>query len=471
MATYGGPGGGGANDGDGWMRDSELLGPTINLLMDRIHQLERRQASSQGATRVFQRPLDLPSPRKETDGSITVISVYQWIKMLTRAVQQLHLPQEYVLYQLASSKLPSEWKEICAGSDNLDTALQRIRQRVPPLQASFPGLVAALTSKQPTSGLNSDVIERCGEHLSSISALQALFDQDISRENCLAALASIGQTHELSAMMVNTVRQFDWYKQLPRSHPDHHSYLDQLKHHLEEQRQTRQDVEASVQCGRVGDEDATATISSFAIGVQKPRERLPRRAKRAETPAMASEESVRGEPEAETSDSNSGEPEDEERGTSNGEPGEENSESNDGVPENEDREADKEGEGATDTEGEEEIDTGESEDENASPESEDESSGDDNGHNSNLKRTCVICHQTPSHAPFRCGLLEDIRRGRLLRPSCICPRCCNYRGRNKPHTEDCHIRRREDQNGAVRVQSFLCKRHGSGVHFLLCGFC
>ena len=380
MATYGGPGGGGANDGDGWMRDSELLGPTISLLMERIHQLEHRQAPSEGATRVFQRPLDLPTPRKETDGSITVVSVYQWIKMLTRAVHQLHLPQEYVLYQLASSKLPSEWKEICAGSDNLDTALQRIRQRVPPLQACFPGLVAALTSKQPTSGLNPDVIERCGELLSSISALQALFDQDISRENCLAALASIGQTHELSAMMVNTVRQFDWYKQLPRSHPDHRLYLDQLKHHLEEQRQTRQDVEASVQCGRVVDEDATATISSFAIGVQKPRERLPRRAKRAETPAMASEESGRGEPETETSDSNDGVPEDDDREA-------DNEENNTGESEDEDIDID--------TGGEEHEDESDGGYEERGPESSEEGHEDEcrnNGEDDNLENLPPSSH-------------------------------------------------------------------------------
>ena len=137
--------------------------------------------------------------------------------------------------------------------------------------------------------------------------------------------------------MVNTVRQFDWYKQLPRSHPDHRLYLDQLKHHLEEQRQTRQDVEASVQCGRVVDEDATATISSFAIGVQKPRERLPRRAKRAETPAMASEESGRGEPVTETSDSNDGVPEDDDREA-------DNEENNTGESEDEDIDIDTGGE-------------------------------------------------------------------------------------------------------------------------------
>ena len=91
-------------------RDSELLGPTINLLMDRIRQLEQHQSPSQGATRALQRAIDLPTPRKEINGSITVISVYQWMKMLTRAVDQLLIPQDYVLYQLANlAKLPEEW--------------------------------------------------------------------------------------------------------------------------------------------------------------------------------------------------------------------------------------------------------------------------------------------------------------------------------------------------------------------------
>ena len=314
-------------------RDSELLGPTINLLMDRIRQLEQRQSPTQGATRVLQRAIDLPTPRKEINGSITVISVYQWMKMLTRAVDQLLIPQDYVLYQLANlAKLPEEWQEICAGSDSLNIALQRIRQRVPPLQASFPELLASLTNKQQNSGSNTEIIRRCGQHLLSISALQALFDQDITRENCLAALASIGQNHELNAMMVLTVRQFDWHKQLPSSHPEHRSYLDQLKLHLEEQRQVRQDIEASILCGHTGtSNNATATVSSFAIGVQKQRKR---RTKRAETPAMTSEESDRGETGTENSDSNNGIPEDGDREAYN-EGEEENSYSYDGEPEDE----------------------------------------------------------------------------------------------------------------------------------------
>ena len=235
-------------------------------------------------------------------------------------------------------------------------------------------------------------------------------------------------------------------------------------------------MEASVQCGRVGN-NSTATVSSFAIGVQKQRKR---RAKRAETPAMTSGEPDRGETGTETSSSNSGEPEDEDRGTSNGEPVEENSDSYDGEPEGEEENIDsnggipEDGEEEADTEGEEETDPRESEDKNSDTsyeESEDECSGDYDNDNMNLRRSCVICHQIPSHAPFRCGRLEDIRRGTLLRPGCICPRCCNYRGRNNHHPEDCHLRSREDQNGDLRVQSYLCRRHGSGVHFLLCSFC
>ena len=241
--------------------------------MDRIRLLEQGQVAPQEVSRVRQKPISLPSPQKEVDGSIKVVNVYHWIKMICRAVDELHLPRDYVLYQLSNDfKLPSGWREVFAGSDDLEVAFQRIRQRVPPLQASFPELVAALTNKPPTSGLNVEVIERCGEHLSSISALQALFvDQDITRENCLAALASVGQTHELNALMVQTVRQFDHYKRLPPTDPNHRSYLDQLRLHLEEERQTRQDIEASILCGRTG-ENPIATVPSFAVGISKPGE-------------------------------------------------------------------------------------------------------------------------------------------------------------------------------------------------------
>ena len=384
-------------------------GLTIDLLMERIRQLEQRQTSSHGATRVLQRPLDLPSPKKEIDGSIKVTSVYHWMKMVLRAVNQLHLPREYVLFQLANeSKLPSEWREVLAGSDDLDTAFQRIRQRVPPLQASFPELVASLTNKPSTSGLNAEVIERCGEHLSSISALQGLFlDQDITRENCLAALASVGQTHELNAMMVQSVRQFDWHKRLPATDPDHRSYVDQLKSHLEDQRQIRQDIEASILCGRTGD-GTIATIPSFAAGIGKSDER---------------------------------EEEEEEEGQGVG----------DEEQEYEDAESSEEEE--------EEKESSEEEDEVGQP---------------RPSRSCVICQCSPSHPPYLCGRLEDIRRGIRKRPAIICPRCCTYRGSRRPHPSSCHLRSSfgEDNEGRERWRSYLC-RCGSNVHYRLCScsFC
>ena len=393
---------------------SERLGHTIDLLMDRIRQLEQRRAPSQGVegvTRVRQQPLSLPLPRKEVDGSIKVVSVYHWIKTVYRAVNQLHLPREYVLYQFANDfKLPSEWREVFAGSDDLDVAFQRIRQRVPPLQASFPELVASLTNKPATSGLNAEVIERCGEHLSSISALQALFlDQDITRENCLAALASVGQTHELNALMVQTVRLFDYHKRLPSTDPEHRSYLDQLRLHLEEERQTRQDIEASILCGRTGG-STIKTISSCAAGIGRSEER--------------EEEEGGGE------------------GVGDGE-------QEDGEAESSEEEG---GEAESSEEEEEEQGYSEEEDEVGQP---------------RPSRSCVICQCSPSHPPYLCGRLEDIRRGIRKRPLCICIKCCNYLCSGRPHEEGCHLRSVEDNEGRKRWRSYLCSC-GSEVHYRLC---
>ena len=422
----GGRGGGGGNGPVGGQgrrgadHDSELVGPFFNLLMDRIRLLEQGQAPPQEVTRVRQKPITLPTPKKEIDGSIKVVSVYHWMKMVCRAVDELHLPRDYVLFQMANDfKLPSEWREVFAGSDDLETAFQRIRQRVPPLQASFPELVASLTNKQPTSGLNPEVIERCGEHLSSISALQALFEQDITRENCLAALASIGQTHELNAMMVHTVRQFDWYKQLPATHPDHRSYLDQLKLHLEEQRQVRQDIEASILCGRTGT-SAIATVPSFVVGVSKalgPKKTSHQRSGR----QGAKQSQARGPP------------------TKSPAAGSNNSWG--ATPQN--------------------------------PNNELKKNAQDKNNRMTGLRTCEICKEAASkdlHPPWRCKKLGEIRNGNIAKPKNLCGRCCSWQKQDSPHTQKCSEKTFTDKEGKEKKLSWLCAAHGIS-HYLLCTRC
>ena len=85
-------------------------------------------------------------------------------------------------------------------------------------------------------------------------------------------------------------------------------------------------------------------------------------------------------------------------------------------------------------------------------------------------QSCVICHQIPSHAPYLCGRLDDIKQNHRALPSSICSRCCNYIGTSNPHSEYCHLRSIKDQNGRKRWRSYLCGCN-SGVHYRLCSMC
>ena len=63
--------------------------------------------------RVRQKPVSLPTPTKELDGSIRTTSVYRWLRQVAKAVDDLGLDRSYTLYQLANeAKLPSSWREV-----------------------------------------------------------------------------------------------------------------------------------------------------------------------------------------------------------------------------------------------------------------------------------------------------------------------------------------------------------------------
>ena len=142
-------------------------------------------------------------------------------------------------------------REICYDSQDLSEALNRLKTRFPPLSSTWPLLVCELTGKEPTSGTHQEVVDRCAEHLSSISALQSLHPRrDLNREETLAALASLGSTTELQSGVINTVRQFDYAKSLHPEDPEYSSYVSNLKSYLEIERETRQDILASISLGR-----------------------------------------------------------------------------------------------------------------------------------------------------------------------------------------------------------------------------
>ena len=287
-----GGGGGGGRSGDEDSRSQGhdglgLSGTVANLLLDRIRFLEQKGAPAEGP-RIRQKPLSLPTPVKEVDGSIKTTSVYRWLRQVAKAVDELGLDRSYILYQLANeSKLPAQWQEIFSGATDLESAFVHLRQRIPPLASCFPELVGSLTGKPATDGTNEAVIERCGEHLSSIADLVALFpDRSLNREQLLACLASVGSTQQLQSQMVTTIRQMDQRQQLPPSDPEHLPYLEQLRLWLEGERNIRVDIIASIKVGKIANE-SVSTVTSFVTKVEMPgkvRIQPPRKVKNTKLP-------------------------------------------------------------------------------------------------------------------------------------------------------------------------------------------
>ena len=255
----GGGGDGGDNGNNGGRQDKERrrrhyryepdVSIPLGLIVDRLQGLEGRTRGN----KTKQKPISLPSPVRESSGQITTISFYKWVHLLSRMVDDLSLEHAEVLLTLATDPkiLPPYMREICYDSEDLAQALRRLKTRFPPLSSTWPLLVCDLTGKEPTSGTHQEVVDRCSEHLSSISALQSLHPRrDLNREETLAALASLGSTTELQSGVINAVRQFDNAKSLHPDDPDYSSYVSSLRSYLEIERETRQDILASVSLGR-----------------------------------------------------------------------------------------------------------------------------------------------------------------------------------------------------------------------------
>ena len=402
-----------SGDGDGRDRSLDNLGLSgafANLLLDRIRFLEQRGTPAE-VPRIRQKPLSLPTPVKEVDGSIRTTSVYRWLRQIAKAVDELGLDRSYTLYQLANeSKLPAQWNEIFSGATDLESAFVHLRQRIPPLASCFPELVGCLTGKSATDGTNEAVIERCSEHLSSISDLVALFpNRSINREQLLACLASVGSTQQLQAQMVTTIRQMDQRQQLPSSDPDHLPYLEQLRIWLEAERNIRVDIIASIKVGKIANE-SVSTVTSFVTKVELPgkvRFQPPRKGK---TSRQGSDSNQRaGEKEA-----NKPKP----------------------PVKSETKKTNK-------------------------PEVVKKS-----------MRTCGICNDpsAKSHPPWLCSQLPALRQGRLARPPSLCQRCCSWVKTDSPHTQTCGEKSFTDKNGVDKRISWQCIIHGS-VHYLLCSKC
>ncbi len=139
------------------------------------------------------------------------------------------------------------------GSDSLAEALKRLCDRNAPRSSTFPLLVARLTGQEPTNGTHDEVIKRAGELLADLSLLRQLHpERDLSREQALATLWTLGSSLELQSGVVDAVDEMTFLQNLPAGDPRRQSFVTSIANYLERQRKIRSDLLASVACGKWG---------------------------------------------------------------------------------------------------------------------------------------------------------------------------------------------------------------------------
>ena len=300
------------------------------------------------------------------------------------------------------------------GSATLAEALKRLCDKAAPRSSTYPLLIARLTGFDPTDGSHEEVIKRAGDLLATLSLLRQLHpDRDLSREEALASLYTLGTGLELQSSMVTAVSQMTFLQGLPVGDPRRQTYVTSLANYLEKQRKIRSDLLASVACGRWGGQAPEVPIAqSFA------------------QPALAVDPSRSGKPRL-ADGKNAGR-----RGKKGGGVGTQAGHGGNG-------------QGGTASGG--------------------KGSAPADGKS---KRVCGFnCGQ--SHPTWECKKVLDVRLKKIPVPSSVCVKCCSLIKPGLPHPPDCHIREfKRAADGKQFKVNRLCPVHKSdGRHHLLCSSC
>ena len=104
-----------------------------------------------------------------------------------------------------------------------------------------------------------------GELLASLSLLRALHPlKDLTREQSLACVFSLGSSLELQAGVMELVGEMDYLKRLPPGDAQHQDYTVSLINYLERQRKLRIDIVSSVDCGKWSKPRLNPSLPSYA---------------------------------------------------------------------------------------------------------------------------------------------------------------------------------------------------------------
>ena len=197
------------------------LDRALNLICERLEDLSANQ-SRIGPTRAVmsrQKPISLPSLTR-TDGVVTSLSFYTWLAMVQRIVDELGLEKSYVLFALSSDKtlLPSDLRQLCRESNTLAEALQKLADRCPPKSSIWPVLVGTLCKATNSGTSHEEIVDKCGELLSSLGHMKTLFPtKDLSRVQALTALLKVGNAKDVQSGLLEEIELMDYRRELPEA--------------------------------------------------------------------------------------------------------------------------------------------------------------------------------------------------------------------------------------------------------------
>ena len=188
-------------------------------------------------------------PKYESNGDLTAVQFYRWYFSFIRLVENLHLPHEICLSELANNSrmLPSELRQIAYGADSLSTALSNIRDRFTPLEGLWPQMSDELLLT-PKCKNNQERLDTSGHLLTTLSLLRSWFpQQDIRKEDFVFVIHQLESTDgDGNLQLLQDMSRYDSLQRLPRSDPNHRSYVSLLHSRLEELRKLWTQMKSSL---------------------------------------------------------------------------------------------------------------------------------------------------------------------------------------------------------------------------------
>ena len=279
-----GDGSGGGGGGGGHVRNRGVIhgrqedwSVPISMIVDRLQDLQIRPRQSTENTSAKMRPIQLPSPKYHSNGTITALEFYRWLSIFIKLVTSLKLNSDQVLAELGSSKtiLPEQLRTIATQSTDLRQAIETIKSRFPPLSSVFPELHRQIVSGSLCDS-NHQRLEQAGALIEYLTLMKNWFPRrDLQREDVLLIVNNLEGQKEGTLQLLEDIRRMDERQRLPETNPHYSSYVSSLILRLERLRGLWSELSAALSIGQRQQVGAKNVKQSFSSRVD-PREPLKR---------------------------------------------------------------------------------------------------------------------------------------------------------------------------------------------------